>query len=157
MTYGPPIPYMEQVYDGPPLPYMEQVLYCPSHMYNLMVPITLYGTDIVWSPTCMIWFFRPASKESTVCPNYLTSLSALWLIHVFIFQPFCSYLTSTYSLLTMKYLIYVYCFSLKLNCYILAINGIWFFSYTNQIHVSLLDPTHIWFFYSMNRLWWSAI
>ena len=62
----------------------------------LMVPLTLYGTCIVWSPTCMygyiqmydlivppylhgtgiIWslhvqhdFFRPASKESTACPK----------------------------------------------------------------------------------------
>ena len=37
---------------------MEQVSYSPPHvhmdphMYDLMVPLTLYGTNIIWSPTC---------------------------------------------------------------------------------------------------------
>ena len=30
----------------------------PSHVYHLMVPLTLYGTGIIWPPTCTIWFFQ---------------------------------------------------------------------------------------------------
>ena len=69
----PPLPYMEQVlygpshvsmvpphvrYDGHPLPYMEQVSYGPP-------------------PTCTIWFFRPASKESIACPHYISIIKEL--------------------------------------------------------------------------------
>ena len=87
VSYDPPHGHMAPLYD---MIFSGQLVWS-LHMY-VWSPLTLYGTGIMWSPQIydmifsgqLVWspqhvhmvpphvrydFFKPASKESTACPN----------------------------------------------------------------------------------------
>ena len=57
-SYGPPYLIWNRYLMVPLTLYGTYIVWSPTcnmvpHMYDLMVSLTLYGTCIVWSPTCM--------------------------------------------------------------------------------------------------------
>ena len=75
-SYGPPYLIWNRYLMVPPYLVCNRYHMVPHmyvwspHMYNLMVPLDLYGTGIIWSPDMYGWspnmynifFFRPASS-----------------------------------------------------------------------------------------------